>query len=491
VIIQRRIFLQQAMCASAGAALARTAFGRSRIEAGHEIHTMTIIELAHLLDERRITSRRLVEQALAAIKDPGGEGKRAFILVHETAALAAADRIDARRRAGAQLPPLAGIPVSIKDNFDEAGIVTLAGSTALAGTPPAARDSVVVGRLKDAGAVLVGRTNMTEFAYSGLGINPHYGTPRNAFDRAASRLPGGSTSGGAVSVTDGMAACAVGTDTGGSVRIPAALNGLVGFKPTAQRVPLDGVLPLSVTLDSAGPIARSVADCALLDRILAGEAETVSAVEGLRGLKFAVPKTGVLDDLSDAVAAAFSKALERLSAAGAQVVELPMVEFARAADVNPRGVISSVEAFRWHRQLINDAADKYDPRVIVRIRPGAAVSEANYLGLLAERQRFVQQIEAASHGYDALLMPTTPETAPTIAAVLASDESYFRFNGRMLRNPAIVNLFDGCALSIPCHEPGSAPVGLMIAGLRNTDRRILAIGQAIEKVLQFRLRAES
>jgi aspartyl-tRNA(Asn)/glutamyl-tRNA(Gln) amidotransferase subunit A len=491
VINQRRIFLQKAVYASAGMALACPAFGRARIEAGHEIHTMTIIELARLLADGKITSRRLVEQALAAIKDPGGEGKRAFILVHETAALAAADRSDAERRAGAKLPPLAGIPLSIKDNFDEAGIVTLAGSTALVGAPPAARDSAVVGRLKAAGAVLVGRTNMTEFAYSGLGINPHYGTPRNAYDRAASRLPGGSTSGGAVSVTDGMAACAVGTDTGGSVRIPAALNGLVGFKPTAQRVPLDGVLPLSVTLDSAGPIARSVGDCALLDRILTGEAETVSAVEGLRGLKFAVPKTVFLDDLSAAVAAAFSTALGRLSAAGAHIVESPMAEFARAAEVNPRGAISSVEAFRWHRQLIRDAADKYDPRVIVRIRPGEAIPEANYLELLAERQRFVQQVEAASRGYDALLMPVTPDTAPTIAEVLASDESYFRCNGRMLRNPAIVNLFDGCALSIPCHEPGRAPVGLMVAGLHNWDRRILAIGHAIERVVQAGLKAES
>ena len=488
---QRRVFLRKAAYASAGLALARTAFGRARARAGKEVDNMTIIELVRLLADGKITSRRLVEQALAAIEDPGGEGQRAFILVHETAALATADRIDAQRRAGAKLPPLAGIPVSLKDNFDEAGVVTLAGSTALVGAPPAARDSAVVGRLKAAGAVIVGRTNMTEFAYSGLGINPHYGTPRNAFDRAAGRLPGGSTSGGAVSVTDGMAGGAIGTDTGGSVRIPAALNGLVGFKPTAQRVPLDGVLPLSVTLDSAGPIARSVADCALLDRILAGETQSVSAVEDLHGLTFAVPTTVFHDDLSATVAAAFSTALGRLSAAGANIVELPLAEFARAAEVNPRGAINSVEAFRWHRRLIGEAADKYDPRVIARIRPGEAVCEATYLGLLAERQRFVQQIEAASSGYDALLMPTTPETAPTIAAVLASDESYFRFNGRMLRNPAIVNLFDGCALSIPCHEPGSAPVGLMVAGLRNTDRRILAIGHAIEKTVRLAVMARS
>ena len=185
--------------------------------------------------------------------------------------------------------------------------------------------------LEKAGAVIVGRTNMTEFAYSGLGINPHYGTPRNVFDRASARIPGGSSSGAAISVTDGMAVGAIGTDTGGSVRIPAALNGLVGFKPTARRVPLDGVLPLSFSLDSAGPIARTVADCALLDQVLAAESRKPGAASRrLRGLRFAVPKTVFQDDLSSAVANAFSAALARLSAAGASIVEVPMVEFAQA-----------------------------------------------------------------------------------------------------------------------------------------------------------------
>jgi len=253
-------------------------------------------------------------------------------------------------------------------------------------------------------------------------------------------------------------------------------------------VPLDGVLPLSTTLDSAGPIARSVADCALLDRVLAGEVDAFQAADGVRGRKFAVPKTVFLDDLSAEVAAAFSASLARLSAAGATIVELPMAEFARAADINPRGIISSVEAFRWHRRLIESAAGKYDPRVIVRIRPGEAFSDANYRELLRQRQRFVQDIEAAAHGYDALLMPATADTAPTISEVLASDESYFRFNGRMLRNPSLVNLFDGCALSVPCHAAGSAPVGLMIAGTRDADRRVLALGHAIEQVVAPRER---
>ncbi|HVQ38722.1 MAG TPA: amidase, partial [Pyrinomonadaceae bacterium] len=328
-----------------------------------------------------------------------------------------------------------------------------------------------------------GRTNLTEFAYSGLGINPHYGTPKNVFDRATGRIPGGSTSGGAISVADGMAAGAIGTDTGGSVRIPAALNGLVGFKPTAHRVPRDGVLPLSLTLDSVGPIARTTADCALLDQVLAAGTGGVPAAARLRGLRFVVPKTVFQDDLSPTVANAFTAALGSLSAAGAIISELPMVEFAEAAAVNPRGALASFEAFAWHRQWIKDRADKYDPRVLRRIRGGETITAADHAELLRLRERFIRTIHSAASGYDAMLMPTTPDTAPTIAAAGKDDESYFRLNSRMLRNPSIVNLFDGCALSIPCHDPGSAPVGLMIAGMRNTDRRILAIGLAVEEVL--------
>ena len=447
---------------------------------------MTIVELSHLLARQKVTSRQLVEQSLAAIRDPDGEGARTFLLVHDRDALAVADRVDAQRRGGSTLPALAGIPLSIKDLFDEAGVVTLGGSTVLVGAPPATRDSTVVDRLRKAGAVIVGRTNLVEFAYSGLGINPHYGTPKNAFDRITGRVPGGSTSGGAISVTDGMVAGAIGTDTGGSIRIPAALNGLVGFKPTARRVPLDGVLPLSFTLDSAGPIARSVADCALLDQVLAAETNGVPAPARLRGLRLAVPGTVFQDDLSPAVARAFAGALERLSVAGVTLIDLPMAEFAHAAAVSPRGALASAEAFAVHRQWMKDGADKYDPRVIARIRAGETITAASYIELLQLRQRFVRTINAAASGYDAMLMPTTPDTAPTIADAGKDDETYFRLNGRMLRNTAIVNLFDGCALSVPCHDPGTAPVGMMIAGTHDTDRRILAIGLAVEDVVWTR-----
>jgi Asp-tRNA(Asn)/Glu-tRNA(Gln) amidotransferase A subunit family amidase len=483
----RRDFLQDSARLGAfaltSAALWRIDPALAQSGSGRELATLSIDDLSHRLANLKITSRQLVEQALAAIKDPQGEGSRTFLRVHESEALAAADQVDAQRRGGANLHALAGIPISIKDLFDEAGVTTLGGSKVLVGTPAATRDSTVVERLKKVGAVIIGRTNLVEFAYSLLGLNPHYGTPKNAFDRATGRIPGGSSSGAAVSVTDGMAAGAIGTDTGGSIRIPSALNGLVGFKPTARRVPLDGMLPLSFTLDSAGPIAKTVADCALLDQVLAAEANGVPAPAQLRGLRFAVPKTVFQNDLSPAVADAFTAALGRLSAAGATIVDLPMAEFAQAAVVNPRGALTSAEAYWWHRQWMKDGADKYDPRVIVRIRPGETITAASYIELIKLREQFIRTINAAAAGYDAMLMPTAPETAPTIAEAGKDDETYTRLNLRMLRNPAIVNLFDGCALSVPCHVPGTAPVGMMIAGTQNTDRKILAIGLAVEEIV--------
>src|SRR5260221_9626880 len=244
---ERRIFLQGSArlggFALAGAALWRIEPVLAQSGPGHELATMTIVELSQLLASGKITSRQLVEQALAAIKDPQGEGSRTFLSVHESEALAAADEVDVQRRSGAKLPALAGIPISIKDLFDEAGVTTLGGSKVLVGTPAVTRESTVVERLKKAGAVIIGRTNLVEFAYSLLGLNPHYGTPKNAFDRATGRIPGGSSSGAAVSVTDGMAAGAIGTNTAGSIATPAALNTLAGATPPPLRGPPPPRLP--------------------------------------------------------------------------------------------------------------------------------------------------------------------------------------------------------------------------------------------------------
>lgn len=445
----------------------------------------TLAELRTALDEGRATSLQLTDAALAHIADPAGEGVRVYTKVYSAQARAAAQASDLLRGAGLARSPIDGLPISVKDLFDVAGDTTLAGSVALQGAPAATENAVIVQRLLAAGAVIVGRTNMTEFAYSGLGLNPHYGTPRNPWDRATGRIPGGSSSGAAVSVTDQMAVAAIGTDTGGSVRIPAALCGLTGFKPTARRVPLTGALPLSTRLDSIGPIAASVACCAQLDAILAGDARPLPRPARLAGMRLAVPTNIVQDSMDGHVAASFRAALSRLSAAGALLEEIVVPEFDELASINATGGLSSAEAWTWHRALIERAGDRYDPRVLSRIRRGQTMTAADLLELLDARVRWIASLEARIAGYDALLMPTVPIIAPTLAE-LTGDEAYYRTNALILRNPTIINFLDGCALSLPCQAPGTAPVGLMLAAVGGQDRTVLGLGMAIESCLQSR-----
>ena len=444
------------------------------------IRRPTIAALAADLAAGRTTSRELVEEALARIADPAGEGKRVFVKVYDTAARAAGDAQDRLRTAGYVASPLAGIPVSIKDLFDVAGEITLAGSRALDDTPPAAADAPIVARLKRAGAVVIGRTNMTEFAFSGVGINPHYGTPGNPFER--SRIPGGSSAGAPVSVADGMAAMAIGTDTGGSVRIPAALCGLVGFKPTQYRVPRDGATPLSTTLDSVGPIGVSVACCALIDAIMAGEEPTVPQPAPSDGLRIGVPRTVMLDELEPPVAAAFERAVSTLSRAGARIVELPLAMLADYARINIKGGLPVAEAFAWHEKLLERRGRDYDPRIRTRIEHGRDMTAAEYIRLVAARADFVRRFDAETAGFDALIMPTVPLTAPPVAA-FARDEDYARLNQKLLRNTAIINFLDRCALTLPIEPPGTAPVGLMLVGRHGEDHRLLAIGIGLEEIL--------
>jgi aspartyl-tRNA(Asn)/glutamyl-tRNA(Gln) amidotransferase subunit A len=439
-----------------------------------------VAALLELLSRGEVTSRSLVDECMSAIGDPGGEGKRTFTRVYEKSARVTADEVDLRRSGNLPLGPLAGLPVSIKDLFDVEGETTLAGSTVLAGAPVASADSTVVSRLREAGAVLVGRTNMTEFAYSGLGLNPHYGTPKNPYDRATGRIPGGSSSGAAVSVSDGMAAAAIGSDTGGSIRIPAALCGLTGFKPTARRVPMRGVLPLSPTLDSIGAIAPTVACCALVDAVLAGDALTPLLPRTLSGMRFGVLQGYVLEGMEEDVARAFHSALSILSSAGARVEDL---HFGSLDKVPGSNQFASPEAFAWHRALLAMHGDQYDPHVAIRIRHGAGVYASDYLDLFTIRAEMIREAAHAFDGFDAVLLPTVPRVAPAIAALEASDDAYFDANGAVLRNPSLFNYLDGCALSIPCHRPGEAPVGLMVAGLGGWDVRILGVGVAIEATL--------
>jgi aspartyl-tRNA(Asn)/glutamyl-tRNA(Gln) amidotransferase subunit A len=387
------------------------------------------------------------------------------------------------RRNGAAASPFAGIPVSIKDLFDIAGDTTTAGSMALRDAPPAKRDAPALSRLRAAGFIPIGRTNMTEFAFSGLGINPHYGTPANAYDRKNARIPGGSSSGAAVSVTDGMAAAALGTDTGGSCRIPAALCGLVGFKPTAKRVPLDGAVPLSTSLDSIGPIAASVACCAVLDAVLAGEEPRPLREFPLTGLRLAVPQTLVFDAIDADVARVFAAARTRLSEAGAQIVDLPLRELSELGRINSKGGFGAAEAYAFHRPLIESKAALYDPRVLSRILRGREQDAADYIDLVRARADFIRRVGAIVAPFDALLLPTVPIIAPRIAD-LDDEIAYRDINLLLLRNPTIANFLDACAISLPCHRPGEAPVGLMLIGHHGGDGRLFDIAAAAEHLLR-------
>ena len=400
----------------------------------------TIRALAAELQAGQTTSVKLVEQALERIAAYREQGGAAYVSVDADRALAAARASDAARAAGNVPSLLAGLPVSIKDLFDVQGEVTAAGSKALADAPAAVADAPAVARLRHAGAVLLGRTNMSEFAFSGLGLNPHYGTPRNPLD--GTRVTGGSTSGGAVSVAGDMAVMALGTDTGGSIRIPSAFCGLTGFKPTARRVSLDGAVPLSTTLDSAGPLTRSVDCCAIADAILSGETLATDAVP-LAGLRFGVTEDFVNDGMDDTVRTAFEAALLRLQKAGALIQRFSFPELKELPSINAGGGFSAAESWAWHRSLLERAGDKYDQRVAVRIRRGAQQSAADYIDLLAVRRRLIAQAERRLAVFDAWLMPTVPVVPPLLQPLQDSDETFFATNGLVLRNPSVINFLDG------------------------------------------------
>jgi aspartyl-tRNA(Asn)/glutamyl-tRNA(Gln) amidotransferase subunit A len=441
----------------------------------------TVSQLAADLDAGRTSSRKLTEEALARIADPAGEGKRAFIKVYAESALAAADYADRLRKSGVRRSLVDGLPVSVKDLYDVAGDVTRAGSKVL--EIHAKVDAPAVARLRAAGAVLVGRTNMVEFAFGTTGINPHYGTPKSPWDRKTGRIPGGSSSGAGVAQADGMCVMALGSDTRGSIRVPSAFNGVTGFKPTTRRVPREGAFPLSTTLDSVGPLANSVACCAAYDAVLAGEPVEPLPELPVQGLRFLVPKTEVREGLDREVEAAFNSAVEKLRSAGALVTEKPVPAFDRQAEYFKGGGYAGAEAYAIHRKYAGRLAD-YDPRVAKRVLLGKDLSAADYVELGVLRAQYQREVEALLAPFDAFLLPTVPCIPPPIAEVDASDEAYFRWNTRILRIVGLVNFLDGCAVSLPCHQRGAAPVGLSVCGPAMSDRRILAVSAAVERTLQ-------
>ena len=426
-------------------------------------------------------STQRLEAALATIAAAGDEGSRIFTRLYADPARTSAQAADQRAQAGKRLGPLDGRIVSIKDLFDVAGEATTAGSALLRNAAPAARDAVVVSRLRAAGAVIIGKTNMTEFAFSGVGINPHYGTPGNALD--VTRIPGGSSSGAGVCVARGMAEIAIGSDTGGSVRIPSALNGLVGFKPTQARVTREGAFPLSYTLDTLGPLCRSVLDAAATDSVLAGIADEALPQRDVRGLRLGVPRGLLFSQAQDDVLTAIEQALGQLAGAGAQMSDESLDDLlGEPFRLQERGTLVAAEAAWIHRNWVDTRPEAYDPIVLGRIRRGQTLDAATYVGIQQARNALMPALDARITKLDALVLPTLPLLAPRIDAVQAEDV-FLRTNALLLRNPSVFNFFDLPALTLPLPRNGALAVGLMLVGRRGSDRDLLALGAAIEQQL--------
>ena len=442
----------------------------------------TLAGLAGDLAMGRVTSRELVEQGLQRIADPDGEGSRIFIKTHAVAARAKADLVDSARKRGENVPRYAGIPFSVKDLFDLEGEVTTAGSIALQGAPVAKADAPAIARLKAAGFIIIGRTNMTEFAYSGVGLNPHYGTPLSVYDRNTGRIPGGSSSGAALSVAEGICALGISTDTGGSCRIPAAFNGIVGYKPSANAVSREGAYPLSHSFDSIGSMANSTACCASAHAIMAGIEDVALRQVSLRGKRFAVINTYLMDGLEQAVAKDFDLALHRLSRAGAEIVELKFAALHELPTLLRNGGIVACEAYNLHRAQIATLGKSYDPRVLSRLEFGAQTSEAEFGALLKQRAGMIDAFGKLVADFAGVLCPTVPITPPAVAE-LASESEYRRLNSLCLRNTYVFNFLDCCSGCLPLHAEGGPPTSIMASQINGQDAALLGALANVEAMI--------
>lgn len=444
-----------------------------------DLSEATLSSLLDGMQQNKWHASQLLEACLDNIDQHDDPANRVYTARFDRTAKAEAAAIDALQNGQVPLGELAGLPIALKVLFDVAGEVTHSGSKWW--SQPAQSDALIVSRLRRAGAVITGHTNMTEFAYSGLGLNPHYGSPANPL--APGRISGGSSSGAASAVAHGMAVAAIGSDTGGSVRIPAAFCGLVGFKPSQQRIPREGSFPLSDSLDSIGPIARSVECCARLDAIMAGERWRQGTPVDLRGRRFVVPTNYMLDDVSPAVAEAFARSLRALRDCGAHIEEAPAPVLDALPELMEGGGFTAAESYHIHRDWLQQHGDEYDPRVRMRMERGAAISAADYLELLRRRANRKRQADEWLASYDGLLAPTVP-VEPPLLTDLESDEEYARLNLLILRNPTVANLLDLCAITLPNHRPGDLPSGLMLVGRNGADSALLGAAQAMEKALK-------
>lgn len=445
--------------------------------------------IARALETGQVCARDLIEQACAAASHPDSERQRIFIEDYLDQARGIADQIDQDRRSNRHASPFAGIPITVKDLFDIAGERTRAGSLILGQAQAATKTAPAIARLLKAGFINLGRTNMTEFAYSGVGLNPHFGTPASIWDRAIGRIPGGSSSGAAVAVAEGIVPLSIGTDTGGSCRVPAAFNAITGFKPTVGRITTSGVFPLAQTLDSIGPLANCAATARCADAIMAGfAAESVflqqiqKRVLPIRGRYLAIVRNLVLEDLDKEVADDFDRAITNLSKAGFVLHEINIPGLERLVDVNHSGGIAAVQAFRLHRKWLDEQPSRYDPRIRARINAGSRILAADYLDMIAFQTELGQQFTRASQGCDAVLMPTVRMIAPEIR--LVDDDAHYRdLNMACLRNSFIANFARLCAISIPMHRAGEAPTGLMMMADSGQDRHLLRLAESIEPLI--------
>ncbi|CAN7641547.1 amidase [Agrobacterium genomosp. 3 str. RTP8] len=444
-----------------------------------------IAQLSVLIQSGHLDPRSLVEETLDAIgKD---DDQAIFICLTAERAMAEAEAASKRIREGRSCGVLDGIPVAWKDLFDLAGVATTAGSTVLSNDAPAARDADVVTALKQAGMVSIGRTNMSEFAFSGLGINPHYGTPRNPASQDGHRLPGGSSSGAGVAVAAGLVPVAIGTDTGGSVRIPAAFNGVVGYKASRGRYSMRGVYPLAKSLDSLGPLTRTVQDAVWVDAAMRGKATADVARSSLSGLSLVVPETVFFDAVEDGVAAAFEQAVERLVRAGASVRRQAFPIFSELFDlIRQKGALVTAEAFALHKARLEGAdAARMDPRVVARTKLGANISMPDYIAIIEARERMTAAFMGMIGKDELLVSPTLPHVAAKVAPLVDDDDAFFAMNAKTLRNTQIGNFLDLCGVSIPCGTgEAGMPVGLLLSGLHGMDEDVLGVAMAAEEIVR-------
>ena len=424
----------------------------------------------------------LIDACLEGVKH--SSAAHVFTKTYAESAQAVARETDALKKAGVALPKLAGLPITIKDLYDVSGEVTHSGSLVRRKSMPATEDAMIVSRIRNAGMAIIGKTNMSEFAFSGVGINPHLGTPQNPCDPVDHRVPGGSSSGAAVSVALGLSVAAIGSDTGGSIRIPAALCGLVGFKSTMARVPTQGAVELARSLDTVCAMTRSVRDCLSIDAVLSGAPLDVKSRD-VKGARFVVAKTLMQDELEPSVAKAFERTLHLLSQQGAIISEIDLKDLNEIAQINAPGGISPIESYSACKDFVDHESKQMDHRVVQRMLMGKGVSAADYLKLLDARKAWIARMKQILEPFDALISPTVPLQAPKTQALLDSDEEFFRVNRLLLRNTFAINFLDGCAFSLPMHNPDELPMGLMLSACAGLDARLSEVALGVETSLNF------